>query len=199
MAKNYTVLWGIVMMTAIISVLCALTLTDWGSWFAIIAGAIVFIGGAVILCGFLKKIYRQSVLFIPKRKLSEIYTSGAIQRVQYALQMKLNTQVESIIILFNGTGIRPQIQELDDWQGKEKGNLYVVHLDNQDIDSWQWNYRMPRHRHQGSFITIAIDFLANDVFNGYIEFQMTTADAQKVRRLPFRVLEGRKDPTLQNV
>lgn len=188
-------------LAAVISVLCARTLTDAGSWAAIVAAAVV-VGGLIF--GFVRwmiRTFREQVLFRAEYQHSEqlsVFThevdaSSSLQRVQITLRMRMNTFVEFVALVFNGNGTLPEIKGLDDWvwgEGKMDSNIrtYPVPYAPQK-GTWYWRYSSPQHRFRRSRITIGMNFLATDWFDGYLEFQMTSQDAPKIQRLPFKVIK----------
>ena len=201
--KKYTPFWRIMVLAAIISVLARTTLTDWGSWAAIIAAAVVV---SILFFGVLKwlvKQCRKHTLFKPAYQDSEIViaflhkvdASEKVQRVRVTLRMAFETHVEFVVILFGGKGTLPSIKGLDDYQwGQGSGAIppwvFVNRLVGDPEDKWFWRYHMkPEHRDKSTRITIGIDFQATDYFDGYLEFQMRTIDASKVQRLPFQVIK----------
>ncbi len=84
----------------------------------------------------------------------------------------------------------PVIKNLDDWQwGQGRIPEYVnrYELPNDPEGRWYWEYRTPRHRLKKARLTIGIDFLATDYFDGYLVFRLTCEDGSKKQRLPFKV------------
>ncbi len=134
-------------------------------------------------------------LFTPEYQPSQVATASRhetnaspdAQRVHVTLRLALDTHVEFVAIRFDGAGTLPRIGGLDDWQweqGKPPGiHAYSVKTDGR----WYWQYETPHHRFENSRITIGMDYLATDYFDGFLVFEMTAVDGKQTHKLPFHV------------
>ena len=197
---RHITLWRVAFLFAMIAVLSKLTLTDWGSWAAIIA-AVVAVG--LVLVGFIRWIVRRFLihrLFTPEYQPSEeskaathtTYASNTTQRVHTTLRFGMDSHIEFVAVLFKGDGILPKIEGLDDWHYNNRGRppnvIQPYPVPNTKDGRWYWYYQTPHHRRRKSRITIGIDYLATGFFNGRIAFEVTAAEGGKQGYLPFKVI-----------
>ena len=102
--------------------------------------------------------------------------------------MALETHVEFVAILFDGQGTAPVIKGLNDWQWKSIPHYIDQYTLPDDLEGrWYWRYETPEHRLRRARITIGINFLATDWFDGYLVTRLTCVDGGKEQKLPFKV------------
>jgi hypothetical protein len=165
----------------------------WDSAVAVILFLIVALPPFIF---WLIKKHRKRTSFRPEYQLSqevsvfkyETYASQKPQYTQLTLRMTFETYVEFVALLFDGQGTLPVINRLDDWQRKHAPHYVEAYsLPNDPEGRWYWEYETPRHRFKKSRITIGINFLATDYFDGYLVIRLTCKDGSKEQRLPFKV------------
>jgi hypothetical protein len=205
-SKNYItskwiIIWGI--LTLMFTWLTETTQNIWIFWTTIVSAAIL-VGGLIITTWkFANKSMGKRTLFTPMYQDSkdaiafnhQTEASDKQQRVEVTLRMALETHVEFVAVLFRGEGTIPTIQSLDDWQygiGNRPDYISISNPINDTESRFWWRYKTPEHRNKSSRITIGINYLATDYFNGHLEFQMTTIDGAKDHPLPFKVIKKSK-------
>lgn len=147
-----------------------------------------------------KPSYQQTDDSEPKYEYSALATTTE-QRVHISLFPIIDTHVEFISILFEGKGIPPRITLLDDWH-YDRGNVpdkihkpYFVPKVGEG--RWYWEYKTPFHRFPSSRITIGLEYIAAEYFNGYLAFEMTTTNGRARQRLPFTIMKEENNAKIQ--
>lgn len=172
------------------------------SWDSAVAVALFMLAGILVGPGWMPWMLKKwrlralfSIGFQPSQDQREHEYRGeastATQRVHLSLWMALNTHVEFVALHFEGTGVLPQIQALDDWQHEPGKRLPFViepyQAIGQDHKPWYWQFNPAWPRRKGSRVTIGIDFLSTGAFDGHLVCTLVTIDTDRTHRLPFAV------------
>ena len=126
----------------------------------------------------------------PDSSLSEFRASVADQPqdARVTLRLAAETTVEFVAFRFAGEGTPPNIQGFFDWQRADRVCPEDVVPPYALVDGrWYWRYVSPWRRSLGARITIGVNFIGDESFEGTLVVSMTTGDGTRDRQLPFFV------------
>ena len=179
------------------------------TWDSIVATGLFLLGALPWVLPRAFKAWRLKKLFTLEYQPSQdasalqhrVDASHIQQRVPITIRMTLDCYVEFVALYFEGHGTLPVIQSLDDWQWGRGGRPPQVYppytVPNDPRGTWYWQYQSPHHRLKHARITIGIDYLATDYFDGHLVVRITTTGGARMHTLPFSVLKRASSPTFR--
>ena len=195
--RNYTTpskLWWLTMLFAVSSILCASTLTDWGSIGAIVAAIVAVF---LVIVQLIKHIKHNKLRKILLAELNELFTispsaktisaSRKPQNVEIKLTASADVNVRFIVLSYEGKGETSKMQRVYEWnmpEGHESKYIEVIQLPD---GGWNRTYHPPLLKKKGEHIKIGITCLAESSFWGKLIIYVACVENNKHLYLPFGV------------
>ena len=183
-------------MVAIISILGKLTLTDWGSWAAIIAGSIAFIGFIFYIATLVINKVKSYRLFKAYYEQEDdeftsyltIKNSSQEWYLRITLIMKTAASIDFIKIAFKGNGSLPIIKTLSDRDYPWGPNTNIITIREKGTETG-WKQLQQKHRDEGDKIRINILCLARTSFDGHlVVFLSCNKNLKRKVLLPLQII-----------